>query len=105
MIGHGLPVYRGYSSQYGHGLGNILGGIIRSAIPWVTPVVKSAGREILLAGARKIQRNLKKKKKDVKRPVTKQRHNATTGKIVKKMPPGKRIQRKKKFKGPRDIFA
>ena len=104
MIGHGLPVYRGYSSQFGHGLGNILGGIIRSAIPWVTPVVKSAGREILLAGARKIQRKLKKKK-IVKRTVTKQLSNATRGKIVKKMPPGKRIQKKKKSKGPRDIFA
>ena len=104
MIGHGLPVYRGYSSQFGHGLGNILGGIIRSAIPWVTPVVKSAGREILLAGARKIQRKLKKKK-IVKRTVTKQLNNATRGKIVKKMPPGKRIQKKKKSKGPRDIFA
>lgn len=105
MIGHGLPVYRGYASQHGFGLGNILGGVIRSAIPFVAPIVKSAGREILLAGAKKIHRKLKKQK-DVKRVVNKQNINTTRkGSRKKKMPPGKIVQRKKKSKGPRDIFA
>ena len=33
MRGLSFPVYRGYSSQYGAGLGNILGGLVRMAIP------------------------------------------------------------------------
>jgi len=105
MIGHGLPVYRGYASQHGYGLGNVLGGIIRSAIPFVTPIVKSAGREILLAGAKKIQRKLKKHK-DVKRVINKPKIN-NTRKVsgMKNIPPGKMVKRKKKSKGPRDIFA
>lgn len=92
MIGNGLPVYRGYASQYGHGLGNVLGGIIRSAIPFMAPVVKSAGRSLLLAGAKKIQKKFKKKKK---KPV----------KRTHAMPPGKRSKVKIVSKKPRDIFA
>lgn len=34
MIGHGVPVYQGYASQYGHGLGNVLRGYMRRAIPY-----------------------------------------------------------------------
>ena len=59
MNGNGLPVYQGYASQYGYGLGNVLGGIIRSAIPIVTPIVKNAGKELLLAGAKTLQTKLK----------------------------------------------
>jgi len=42
MIGHGVPVYRGYASQYGHGFGNVLGGLVRSALPIVGKIAKSA---------------------------------------------------------------
>ena len=97
MIGHGLPVYHGYASQYGHGLGNILGGIVRSAIPFVKPVLKSVGRNIVLDGTKKIQRALQKKK-GVKRSKRKKVKN-------NKVPPGKRVRKTKSSKGPRDIFA
>ena len=40
MIGHALPVYQGYRSQYGHGLGNVLGGVMRAAIPFVSKLAK-----------------------------------------------------------------
>ena len=100
MIGHGLPVYQGYASQRGYGLGNVLGGIVRAAIPFIKPIAKSAGREILLAGAKKIQRKLKQQK-GVKRAVSKRKNMLRDRKI----PPGKRAGSKKKSKTPRDIFA
>ena len=89
MNGSGLPVYKGYASQYGHGLGNVLGGLVRSAIPLVAPLVKSAGKELLLKGAKTVQRKLRSTKK-TKRP------NA-------KMPPGKTVRTRKRS-APRDIF-
>ena len=46
----GVRVYRGYSSQYGAGLGNVLGGLIRSAVPFFTPLIKSAGKHLLTKG-------------------------------------------------------
>ena len=73
MNGSGLPVYKGYASQYGHGLGNVLGGLVRSAIPLVAPLVKSAGKELLLKGAKTVQRTLRSKKKK----QTSQCQNAT----------------------------
>lgn len=90
MIGHGLPVYQGYASQHGYGLGNVLGGIVRAAIPFIKPIAKTAGREILLAGAKKIQRKLKQQK-GVKR--TKRKN------MRRKTPPAG------KNRTPRDIFA
>ena len=47
-----MPVYRGYSSQYGAGLGNVLGGIFRAAVPILSPLLKSAGKQLLRTGAR-----------------------------------------------------
>lgn len=85
MIGYGLNVYRGYGSQFGYGLGNVLGGIIRSAIPIVTPIAKRAGQELLLAGVKKIRRKMQQKK-------------------IQHQPPGKKVRRKKKSRKPRDIF-
>ena len=40
MIGHAISVYQGYGSQYGHSLGNVLGELIRFAVPVVCKVAK-----------------------------------------------------------------
>lgn len=40
-----------YSSQYGRGLGGILSGLSRVAIPLILPMLKSVGRSLLLKGA------------------------------------------------------
>ena len=101
MIGHGVPVYGGYASQYGHGLGNVLGGIVRAAIPVVKPLMKSAGKQLLLAGAHHIKRRLTKK-------LTVQKKRSPlhgTVKHKRKSPPGKRSVKKKTKRKPRDIFA
>ena len=44
MIGHGMPVYAGYASQRGYGLGNVLGGMFRSALPVVGSIAKKAAK-------------------------------------------------------------
>ena len=82
MIGHSVPVYSGYASQYGYGLGNVLGGLMRAAIPIIKPVVASAGRHLLSRGVKKLSRKLndidsmkKTKKKKKKRGVAKNKHS------------------------------
>ena len=42
QIGHGMPVFAGTSMQRGHGVGNILRGLLRVALPLVKSVGKSA---------------------------------------------------------------
>lgn len=105
MIGHGVPVYQGYASQYGHGLGNVLGGIIRSAIPIAKPLMKSVGKKLLLAGVRKLQQKLnahpkQKQKGPVNRTTLQQKP-----KHKRRLPPGKKVVRKKVSTKPRDIFS
>ena len=53
-----FPVYRGYSSQYGAGLGNVLGGMVRmaiprlfkAAVPMLTPMVKRGAHSLVERG-------------------------------------------------------
>ena len=50
QAGHGIPVYRGSGIQRGHGLGSILGGLLRSAAPLMKSAAKTIGREALNFG-------------------------------------------------------
>lgn len=50
QIGHGLPVFRGGRGQRGHGIGNILGGLFRSAVPLLKKGAKALGKEALRTG-------------------------------------------------------
>lgn len=54
QAGGKLPVFRGYNSHYGAGLGNVLGGIMRKAIPLVAPMLRSVGKKLVKAGAHKL---------------------------------------------------
>ena len=51
QVGSGMPVYRGSTSlQRGYGLGGLLGGLFRSAIPLLKKGVAVVGKEALKAG-------------------------------------------------------
>jgi hypothetical protein len=50
QAGNGLDVYGGVSSQKGHGLGSILGGLFRGAMPILKNVGKAVGKQILNSG-------------------------------------------------------
>ena len=50
--GSGLPVFYGYASQRGHGLGSILAGFFRSALPMIKKGLGFFGREALHTGAK-----------------------------------------------------
>ena len=52
QVGHGLPVYSGYAQQRGHGLGSILGGLIRGAMPTIKAVGTAVGKHALKTGMR-----------------------------------------------------
>lgn len=51
QTGSGMPFYRGSSGlQRGHGLGGLLGGLFRSAIPLLKKGAMTVGREALQSG-------------------------------------------------------
>ena len=103
MRGAGLPVYRGYSSQYGAGLGNILGGLLRAAVPLFAPMVKSGAHRLLDHGLNTLTTRItgqapappRKKPIPCKRPV----------KGTKCSLPGKRARRRNLSKPPRDALS
>ena len=114
MIGHSIPVYQGYASQYGHGLGNILGGLVRSAIPIVGKIAKATGTQLLETGLNYISKKIKKRKASSHAPTVRKRSktkhvNRTIsqpkGVHKRKTPPGKPVRRSKRNKGARDIFS
>ena len=56
MVGYGdIPVFKGYQSQYGRGLGNVLSGLLRAAVPIVAPAIKNIGQTLLNAGVNRLQ--------------------------------------------------
>lgn len=50
--GNGVPIFEGYRGQRGHGLGSILSGFFRSAMPLLKRGLKILGKEALRTGAR-----------------------------------------------------
>ena len=100
MIGHGMPVYSGYATQQGYGLGNVLGGLFRAAIPVAKRAAKNAARAALNTGLQMVQKKLAapKKKKATKGPPKTVRKNKRKG------PPGKRVSTAKKQRVD-DVFS
>jgi hypothetical protein len=50
--GNGVPIFQGYRGQRGHGLGSILSGFFRSAMPILKRGLSVFGREALRTGAK-----------------------------------------------------
>lgn len=48
--GNGLPVFVGYKGQKGHGLGNVLGGLFRKAMPMIKKGLTTFGKHALKTG-------------------------------------------------------
>jgi len=89
-------VYRGYSSQYGAGLGNMLAGLFRAAVPIFAPHVKSIGKQLLQTGVAHLNNKLSNTLSPT-RPSTRKRKVKRAG-ATHKTPVAK-----KRTKG-RDIF-
>ena len=49
--GSGLPVFMGARGQRGHGIGSILSGLFRSAVPFLKRGLKFLGRQAIKTGA------------------------------------------------------
>ena len=50
QIGHGQLYYKGRRYQKGHGLGNVLGTLFRSALPFLKKTAVSVGKDVLKSG-------------------------------------------------------
>lgn len=44
--GSGLPVFRGDAHQHGYGIGNIISGLFRQALPVIAPVLKAGAKTL-----------------------------------------------------------
>ena len=44
--GSGLPVFRGDAHQRGYGIGNVISGLFRSALPVITPMLKAGAKSL-----------------------------------------------------------
>ena len=83
-----VPPFREHNSQYGSGLGNVLGGIMRMAVPFIAPVVKRLGKSLVRAGAGRLERVIDdlggsaaepatRRRRVVKRPIKRGRSTPT----------------------------
>ena len=50
QVGQGVPVFEGVNLQRGYGLGGILGGLLRSALPILRRGARALGRRALKTG-------------------------------------------------------
>ena len=50
QVGHGLTAFAGVAVQRGHGLGSILSGLFRGALPILKNVGKAVGKQLLKSG-------------------------------------------------------
>ena len=50
QVGKGLPIFSGPALQKGYGLGGILGGLLRSAVPLLKQGAKAVGKQALRSG-------------------------------------------------------
>ena len=111
QIGNGLPVYIG--GMRGNGLGNVLSGLFRTAIP----LLKRGGKALLKEGARAglgvaqdviSGQNIKSALKSRSKKAGKRILNNAIGQFQMSAPPGqpaiKRKRRTKKVKQSKDIF-
>ena len=87
MIGHTLPVFQGYSSQYGHGLVNVLRGVLRAAIPFVGKLAKKARTKLLDTGINYLQSSLLKRKESSAPKLPAKRRKIRQVKRVVSSPP------------------
>ena len=116
QVGHGLPVYVG--GMKGRGLGSVLSGLLRTAVP----LLKKGGKALLKEGVRSglgvaqdilSGKNIKSALKGRAKGGGKRLLNKAIGQFNAPAPPGepavrrikKSVRRKKKSKRSKDIFG
>ena len=107
QIGHGMPVFAGATMQRGHGMGNILRGLLRVAMPLIKSVGKSALKKsapvIKEVGKRALKRGLDVTTTELLNP---KRSKAThmVGELVKDVSDRVQIKKPKRKPKGKDIF-
>ena len=97
-----MSYYKGYASQRGRGLGNVLGGIFRAAVPWIGKTLKgaakAAGHALLESGLNALDGTPKAAKP---KPYKKQRRK---GPATISASDYRGVTSKKRRSYPRDLF-
>lgn len=81
QVGNGLPAFSGSRIQRGHGIGSVLGGLFRSAMPLLKQGAKTIGNQVLKSGMNFANDVISGK--DVKRAF-KTRSKEATGRLLNK---------------------
>ena len=107
QIGHGMPVFAGATMQRGHGMGNILRGLLRVAMPLIKSVGKSALKKsapvIKEVGARALKRGLDMAATEMSDPKrSKSAH--VIGKTIKDVANRVPVKARKRKPKAKDIF-
>lgn len=103
--GNGVPIFEGYRNQKGSGLGSILSGLFRSAMPILKRGLKFFGKEALRTGAR-IATDVadgQSLKESAKRRVTERINDYVPG-LIAQSGSGKRRRRIKSKRRKRQKF-
>ena len=107
QIGHGMPVFSGAINQRGHGVGNILRGLLKVAVPLFKTIGKSALKKsapiIKEVGKRALKRGLDVAATEMsapKRSKPSQFIGATIKDVTKRIP----VKARKRKLQEQDIF-
>ena len=94
QVGQGIPVFEGANLQRGYGLGGILGGLLRSALPMLRRGVQSFGKQALSTGLNIAQDTINGQNFKAAAKRRMKETGRTLGKQVVKRMAGKRSSRK-----------
>ena len=98
QVGHGMPYFSGTQIQRGHGLGNLLSGLVRAAMPLVKSGMKALGKKGLKTGVQIAGDVIRGKKP--KRAAKRRAKQAATQLLTKAFgPPGKKASRGRQQSG------
>ena len=103
QAGNGIPFFSGSRTQRGHGLGSVLGGLFKSAVPILKRGVKTLGKHALRTGLQIASDVVEGKNfKTAAREGLKKTGSDLTKLAIKRLrPPGDRVKSKRRKK---DIF-
>lgn len=106
--GTGLPVFRGDAHQQGYGLGSIISGLFRSALPVIAPMLKSGAKSLAktaLKTGRNVLSDVVTDRYSFKDSIKRHIGDALSSPVPREQVPRKKRRLQKRPRKQRDIFS